>query len=135
MVIRGIEHINLRAAGKRFAALRTFYCEVLGLEVGARPPLRSSGLWLYAGRAPIVHLVEVAETSAGDARGSESPAFDHVAFACVGLQRMLAKLQRLGIEHILNEVAATGQTQVRVRDPAGLTVELIFELDDSRSPE
>ena len=36
---------------------RDFYCEVLGLEVGERPPLGFPGYWLYSGGVATVHLL------------------------------------------------------------------------------
>ena len=36
---------------------RKFYCEVLGLKNGDRPPLGFPGYWLYSGDVPTVHLL------------------------------------------------------------------------------
>ena len=36
---------------------KTFYCDVLGLEDGDRPPLGFPGYWLYSGEVPTVHLL------------------------------------------------------------------------------
>lgn len=130
MTVHGVDHINFRASGKAFAALRAFYCDVLGLEVGARPQLQSTGLWLYAGPAPIVHLVELPEAEPATPQDSVSSAFDHVAFRCSNLHQVLQRLQRLEVEHVVIEAAAAGQIQVRLRDPSGLTVELIFDLNE-----
>ena len=131
MTVHGIDHINLRASQGSFAALRTFYCEVLGLEPGARPPLRSSGLWLYAHEAAIVHLVEVAEPSPAAAQRLAQPMLDHVALRCSGLRQALARLQQLGMAYVVNEARAAGQVQVRLRDPAGLVLELLFPVSEA----
>jgi catechol 2,3-dioxygenase-like lactoylglutathione lyase family enzyme len=37
---------------------RDFYCEVVGLAVGERPPLAFPGYWLYAGAGACVHIAE-----------------------------------------------------------------------------
>lgn len=126
MTVQRIDHINLSAAGKRFAALRDFYCDVLGLEAGVRPPLRSKGLWLYAGGAPIVHLVEL-PAHGPEAHGAAPSGLDHVALRCSNLEQTVARLQRLGVSHVVNEVNAAGQVLVRLEDPAGLTLELVFD--------
>jgi glyoxylase I family protein len=130
MTVHGIDHINFRASGTAFAALRAFYCDVLGLEVGARPPLQSAGLWLYAGPAPIVHLVELPDAEPAAARDSVSSAFDHVAFRCSNLHQVLQRLRRLEAEHAVIEATASAQVQVRLRDPSGLTIELVFALSE-----
>ena len=36
---------------------KAFYCDVLGLENGDRPPLGFPGYWLYSGGVPTVHLL------------------------------------------------------------------------------
>jgi catechol 2,3-dioxygenase-like lactoylglutathione lyase family enzyme len=125
MPVHAIDHFNLRAPRKLLAALRAFYCDALGLESGPRPPLRSSGLWLYAGQAPIVHLVEIPDTSAPPPRPAPA-VLDHVAFQCSNLERTLERLQRLEVKHVVTQVAATRQVLVRLQDPAGLSVELVF---------
>jgi catechol 2,3-dioxygenase-like lactoylglutathione lyase family enzyme len=129
MPVHGLDHINLRASGGAFAALRDFYCQVLGLRIGARPPLASAGLWLYAGDAAIVHLVEEPDAgrpaAAAAARGAGG-ACDHVAFECSGLGDMLGRLERLGVPNAVQTSAVTGQVVIRLEDPSGLCLELVF---------
>ena len=38
-------------------ATRAFYCGLLGLVDGKRPPFGFPGLWLYAGDRPILHVI------------------------------------------------------------------------------
>ncbi|HEX8755172.1 MAG TPA: VOC family protein [Steroidobacteraceae bacterium] len=128
MPVHHLDHLNLRASGNAFAALREFYCQVLGLRVGERPPLASAGLWLYAGAAPIVHLVELPEGAVPSAEPSAAPdlVFDHVAFACSGLEEVLSRLEKLGVPNTVQANPVTGQVLVRLKDPSGLRVELVF---------
>lgn len=126
MAVQGIDHINLSASGDTFVALRNFYCDVLGLEPGVRPPLRSTGLWLYAGAAPIAHLVELPKPDAVAASSVPRAGLDHVAFRGADLAESLARLRRFGVPHVVNEVNAAGQILVRLEDPTGLTLELVF---------
>lgn len=131
MPVHHLDHLNLRASGDAFTALREFYCQVLGLRVGERPPLASAGLWLYAGAAPIVHLVELPEGAAPSPAPSAAPAapglaFDHVAFACSGLQEMLSRLEKLGEPNTVQANPTANQVLVRLEDPSGLRVELVF---------
>lgn len=135
MTVGGIDHINFRGSANSLEALREFYCDVLGLQTGPRPPLQSSGLWLYAGDAPIVHLVETPDEEVIETPSGASPPLDHIALHCSGLEQMLATLRQRGIEHAVNEVPAAGQIQVRLRDPSGLTVELIFAIGRSATHE
>jgi catechol-2,3-dioxygenase len=41
MPVRGFDHYNLRASRPVLEELKAFYCEVVGLTVGARPPYRT----------------------------------------------------------------------------------------------
>jgi catechol 2,3-dioxygenase-like lactoylglutathione lyase family enzyme len=127
MAVQGIDHINLSASGRTFAALRDFYRDALGLEPGLRLPLRSTGLWLYAGAAPIVHLVELPGEDGVAAPRAARAGLDHVALRCADLVQSLEQLQRFGVAHVVNEVNAAGQILVRLEDPTGLTLELVFD--------
>src|SRR2546427_214275 len=93
----GFSHYNLRAPRDLLDALRDFYCEVVGLAPGARPPFSNFGYWLYAGDHDVLHLSEAA---AGDARvvGVKST-FDHVAFTCTGRADAEQRLSRHGIDY------------------------------------
>ena len=51
-----IDHVNIIGSPELVAKCRTFYIDILGLQEGYRPPFRSSGFWLYAGKAANVHL-------------------------------------------------------------------------------
>ena len=35
---------------------RHFYCEVLGMRTGPRPPFDFEGLWIYVGDVAVVHV-------------------------------------------------------------------------------
>ena len=56
MPLSALDHVNLRTA--HLEEMCAFYCEVLGLERGPRPPFPFPGAWLYCGGRPCVHLVE-----------------------------------------------------------------------------
>lgn len=56
MTALGFAHNGLRAPRAMIERLRTFYCEVVGLRVGPRPPFCSRGYWLYAGAHVVRHL-------------------------------------------------------------------------------
>src|SRR5437899_3008090 len=124
----GFSHYNLRAPRDLLDALRDFYCEVVGLAPGARPPFSNFGYWLYAGDHDVLHLSEAA---AGDARvvGVKST-FDHVAFTCTGRADAEQRLSRHGIDYRVAVVPGTGQVQLFFHDPAGNGVELSFASGD-----
>ena len=118
MTIEAIHHVNIRAPATDIAKLKDFYCEIVGLRDGWRPPFKSRGHWLYAGTQPIVHLVE------GDDSSKASGGFDHVAFRCTDLAPMIERLRNNGIGFELTQVPSLGDKQLLFRDPLGIGVEL-----------
>lgn len=135
MPVHRLDHVNLRASGGAFAALRDFYSRIVGLRIGERPPLQSQGLWLYAGELAIVHLVEAPGAAGGPGPTTESgSALDHIALGCSGLEEMIGKLRTMGVPHTVQIQSVTGQTLVRLEDPSGLRLELVFEAAEPSSP-
>jgi catechol 2,3-dioxygenase-like lactoylglutathione lyase family enzyme len=130
VTIEAIHHVNIRAPAMEIEKLRQFYCEIVGLREGWRPPFESRGFWLYAGDRAIVHLVEGgAEVDVNAARGC----VDHVAFRCSDLAPMISRLQGRGIAFRLSRVPTADRTpgdqQLLFRDPLGIGVELTAGVD------
>jgi len=121
----GFSHYNLRAARAMLDELRDFYSDVVGLEVGDRPPFRSFGYWLYAGGQAVLHLSEarLGEERAAQPQGT----FDHAAFSCTDRAAYEHELSRRGIRYRVGVVPETQLVQIFFNDPAGNGVELNFE--------
>ena len=133
MLIHAILHINIRVPAHKLALCRDFYCNVLGLREGPRPPFESNGFWLYAGAVPIVHLVEMSAAQTAPEVSHGPSALDHVAFGCSGLQAALDRLQQHGIAYTISTVPVLNQIQVAAKDPAGVGIELSFEAAETTS--
>ncbi|GAA0712461.1 diguanylate cyclase [Dokdonella soli] len=128
--IGGLNHINFRAPEDMIERLRAFYCEVIGLCEGPRPPFRSRGYWLYAGDRDLLHLT-IIPADADVATNTATPAartgwLDHVAFTGVDRAESIRRLEAAGIAYEIDEVPMIGQVQVFLTDPAGMGVELNF---------
>ena len=123
-----LNHYNLRASRAILDRLRDFYCEVVGLREGQRPPFRNFGYWLYAGEGAVLHLSEgdPDEVNAPNVNGT----FNHAAFECQGRSQTEAHLTRLGVPYKTTGVPLTGLVQLFLKDPAGNGVELNFSKDD-----
>jgi catechol 2,3-dioxygenase-like lactoylglutathione lyase family enzyme len=114
---------------------RDFYCDVVGLTVGERPPLAFPGYWLYAdpGGASCLHIAERQAYAAHAAglglhvpeRAAEAGPVDHVAFRAGSddYDGLLERLSRAGIEAVTNAVPG-GPRQVFIEDPNGVRVEI-----------
>src|SRR6266849_3943891 len=115
---------------------KKFYCEVLGLEVGDRPPLGFPGYWLYSGGVATVHLLGPRE--AGEGVVVRPPGkdlgptgrFDHIAFAATSLKEMRTRLRKHGVKYRENLIARVNVAQIFLYDPDGVGVELNFAPGD-----
>jgi glyoxylase I family protein len=129
MPVHAIHHFNIRAPQEELLVLRDFYCDVVGLTLGPRPPFRSTGFWLYADGVPVLHLTATAATeSLPDVRERRSAA-DHIAFRSSDLQATLAKLRKHGVAYATDIVPLLKEVQVFFQDPSGVGVELNFDSD------
>jgi catechol-2,3-dioxygenase len=121
-------HYNLRAPRDLLEGLRAFYCDIVGLAVGHRPPFASFGYWLYAGEHAVLHLTE---SSPGEARAVDTATtFDHAAFSCRGRVGFEQRLAQKGIKYEVARVPKTSMVQLFFTDPAGNGVELNFATED-----
>ena len=111
---------------------RDFYCQAVGLHVGARPDLEFPGFWLYAGETPCLH---VADRRAylrhaawlGLAVPHEPPGsgpVDHIAFNASDYDSVTARLEEAGISAVRNTTAGGGIRQLFFEDPNGVRIEI-----------
>lgn len=134
-----LNHYSIRTTD--LAACERFYCGLLGLKVGPRPPFPFPGLWLYAGDTAqwanaAVHIIGIDRSDPaglkqylGDRDESSlqgSGALDHVAFFATGLAEQLQRLRDHGIAPRERTVPLLGLHQLFVDDPNGIVVELNF---------
>ena len=124
MPVQAFDHYNLRAARPVLDELCAFYCDVVGLRVGERPPFRRGGYWLYAGERAVLHLSDADD---GEQRGSSVNTFAHAAFNCTDRAAFEQRLVARGIPYRLAQVPLTGQVQLFFHDPYGNGVELQFD--------
>ncbi len=125
MPLRRLDHLLVLTDD--LEATRAFYCDVLGLEAGERPPLEFPGYWLYLDGEPCVHIAERAayEAHATTLGLKSTPApIDHVAFAAADYGELAARLDAAGIEAVANDVPAAGLRQLFFTDPNGVRIEL-----------
>ena len=111
---------------------KSFYVDVLGLEVGHRPPLDFPGYWLYSGGTATVHLMGTRKPREGIVvRGTEKKfedtgRFDHIAFAATDVAGVRKRLQANNVKFREQIVPRTGDTQFFLYYPDGVGVELNF---------
>ena len=125
-MILSINHIQLVAEKDLVIQLRDFYCDVIGLTEGFRPPFDRFGFWLYIEDKDVLHLITPKEN---DGRSSQKSSFDHVAFKTSNYQGVLKKLESLSIPFEEKPIPGMTAHQIFLRDPAGNRVELNFDGD------
>ncbi len=128
MPAMSLNHYTIQA--RNLEATKDFYCDVVGLTVGDRPPLSFDGYWLYCGGIPTVHLLGYQATAKLISDGPSYPAgtgrLDHIAFSCEGLADMRADLVRRGIKYEERVLPRMNMTQLFYLDPDGIAVECNF---------
>ncbi len=141
MKINKLDHVSIGT--DCLEETRAFFCDLLGLEVGKRPALKSVGYWLYAGEDAIVHLVEKGSNdtleSAAYEAGKEKPKAwekseandmvetgmdDHIALSVEKSADLVQYMKDNSISYWDRLLADRPLYQVFVRDPNGVILEL-----------
>ena len=123
-MILSINHIQLVAEKDLVIQLKDFYCNVVGLTEGSRPPFERFGFWLYIGDKDVLHLITPKE---GDGRSPQKSSFDHIAFKADNYEDVLKKLASLHIPFEEKPIPGMSAHQIFLYDPAGNRVELNFD--------
>ena len=130
MPLTKLEHFLVLTAD--IDGTRDFYCRVLGMREGPRPPLGFPGYWLYLGDTPVIHIAEWATYTAHSA-SREIPvsvpadgtgALDHIAFNATDYDELLAMLASHGVKPMKNVTNPNGLRQVFLLDPNGVKLEI-----------
>ena len=123
-MILSINHIQLVAEKDLVIQLKDFYCNVVGLTEGSRPPFERFGFWLYIGDKDVLHLITPKE---GVGRSPQKSSFDHIAFKTDNYEDILKKLASLHIPFEEKPIPGMSAHQIFLYDPAGNRVELNFD--------
>ena len=124
MAVEGMNHFTILTDD--VDGTLDFYDELLGLTAGPRPNFDFPGAWLYAGGAPILHVI------GGRPKSELKPGvIDHMAFTGRDLSGTLAKLKARGIEHTCRRQVGSGTWQVFLHDLNGAKVEIDFAADET----
>jgi|SRR5579863_1639155 len=140
MIVQRLEHFNIRTT--KLAETIEFYARALGMEA-KRAPMASSGppTWLHdASGVAAVHITPVdpedpegSYAKISQYRGGEpdaafagSGAIDHIAFHCEDIGTCKSQLGAMEVPFAENAYPKLNLTQLYIKDPNGITVELNF---------
>jgi catechol 2,3-dioxygenase-like lactoylglutathione lyase family enzyme len=123
MTITALNHYNMIVPTTSLDAFCRFYEDVLGFSVRRELPL----VWLYAAGQALVH-VTLTDGAAPPAEGAghTSGVVDHVAFSCEDVERTLDRFRAESVPFVRRDFPDRGFTQLVLRDPLGLKIELNF---------
>jgi catechol 2,3-dioxygenase-like lactoylglutathione lyase family enzyme len=119
MPLGGLQHYTIEP--QDLEQTKDFYCEVLGLENGDRPPLDFPGYWLYSGGVATVHLMGTRKPREGIVvRGTkkkyeDTGRLDHIAFAATNVEEVRKRLLAKNVKFRESIVPRTGDTQFSLR--------------------
>jgi catechol 2,3-dioxygenase-like lactoylglutathione lyase family enzyme len=109
---------------------RRFYCDVLGLRTGPRPPFDFEGLWIYVGEVAVVQVAGQASYAAtgrlgdGVAQRHGSGSVDHIAFAADNWDELVTSFEKHDVQYRATAVPGRPLRQLFVRDPDGIQIEI-----------
>jgi catechol 2,3-dioxygenase-like lactoylglutathione lyase family enzyme len=136
MPAQSLNHYTIKV--RDLEQTKDFYCDVVGLTVGERPPLPFPGYWLYCGNVPTVHLIGHRDEDAPIPDAASDPAptgrLDHIAFACNDLKDMRSNLQSRDIKFDERVLPRFNMTQLFYLDPDGISVECNFDAAETEAP-
>lgn len=121
MEVLRIDHVNIRTMD--VAASADFYENVFGFKYAQGPVVGGhQSNWLHdrEGRA-IIHLRVI------EAESQSTGPIDHVAFTCQGKAEILKRLTARAVHHNVVKDLIPGVTQVFLKDPHGVPLELYFD--------
>lgn len=121
-MIERLDHINLRTS--RLEAMIDWYGRVLDMHPGPRPGFPFPGAWLYAGDAPLVHLVGIEQEPGSDPGDLK---LEHGAFRASGYAGFVARLDAARERHEIVKLPDFPIIQVNVWDPDGNHLHIDFD--------
>ena len=125
MKLDRLDHVNVRTAN--LDAMVEWYCGILGMENGARPPFPFPGAWLYAGDQAAVHLigVDAAPPDAGDLQ------IEHFALSATGLAEFVERLEQTQVPYQAVRVPGLGILQINLHDVDGNHIHIDFSPEEA----
>ncbi len=105
--------------------VKHFFCHIVGLTDGKRPPFRFDGYWLYHDGKAVIHLIK---SNSSHPPAKISSRIDHIAFRVENeteWNELIAKLQADNIAYQSSEVPATGERQLFVTPTPGVMIEFV----------
>ena len=128
MLVEALNHFTILSSNVEATA--RFYCSLLDLTEGDRPPFKFPGAWLYIGDHAVLHIIgrlPLPEPRAG--------AIDHLAFSARDMNAAIDRLDAQGVAFELRRQVGSGIWQLFFHDPDGVKIELDFDPAETLSAD
>jgi len=105
--------------------VRNFFCDIVGLSDGARPPFSFEGHWLYHEDKAVMHLIKA---KSDHPPSKQSSRIDHIAFRVESndaWRQLLVRLESAQFDYRAGEVPDTGERQLFVVVTPGVMIEFV----------
>ena len=119
MNLHSLDHVNLRT--ENLKELVEWYCKILGLVEGNRPPFSFPGAWLYLGDKAVIHIVGIKEKLS-----TKEPKIEHFAFSASGLDSFIDRLEIQNIPFEAIRVPEYKIFQININDSDGNHIHIDF---------
>jgi catechol 2,3-dioxygenase-like lactoylglutathione lyase family enzyme len=121
-----LAHVNIRTAHLERSV--AFYADVLGLTAGPAATRRGSPDHVWMSDDEGNACIHLQRANASALEEAEQAGVHHVALACENASFWRDKLDLMGVEYQERKFAAAQLIQFNLRDPNGVRLELLFEL-------
>lgn len=133
MGLRHLDHYNIEVLDLQETI--AFYCDVLGLRVGPRPPIQRPGAWLYGDEdCPLIHLL-APEGDAPRGQKASTGCLHHIAVAATGKARIHERLVQAKVPFKTVLLPAANVVQFFLEDPNGINVEIQFPPEETTAED
>lgn len=105
--------------------MRDFFCNIVGLTIGARPPFSFDGHWLYHDDKAVIHLIK---TNTDLPPAKVTSRIDHIAFRVeeeAEWHALIARLQAANIEYRATALPDDSELQLFAMPVPGVRIEFV----------
>jgi catechol 2,3-dioxygenase-like lactoylglutathione lyase family enzyme len=115
-----LDHITVLT--ENLELTKNFYIKILGMEIdNNRPPFKFEGVWLSLNRRAVVHIVV---RSIHKVNEDSVPTLDHIAFKAKNIINVKKHLKKNAIPYEEKITPDNKISQLFIKDPNGIKIEL-----------
>ena len=119
-LLDSLDHITVLT--ENLELTKDFYIKILGMEIdNNRPPFKFEGVWLSLNKRAVVHIVVKSSHKVNE---DSEPTLDHIAFKAKNIVNVKKHLQNNAIPYEEKITPDNKISQIFIKDPNGIKIEL-----------